>query len=269
MINKTTFLENEIAYSDFEKLGISRKDVINMPVQMLDRIMKGQISQVMELRPTASNGQVVPILAKVQMVRNAEGKAELKIYPVAPEIRNTLNLKEEEINRLKEGKTILKETRTDGKRKLLYVELDPETNHLVTADAKRLRIGSKANNIGDVLAVNGVTPWQGNLKDIELGANQKQQIREGKPVELDIGHQKVTVGVSLKEPNGFKVVKGDLDEWKRIKEINWDMANPGKIGFWKTDQNRWEYDRSIAGSYGIKAQEGLHEETKVSRGMRR
>lgn len=267
MINKTSFLESEIAYNDFEKMGIHKKDILNMPRQMLDKIMKGEISQVMQLQPKASNGQTVPILAKVQMVRNAEGNAELRIYPVAPSIRNSLNLKEQELASLKEGKTLLKEQREDGKRKLIYVELDPETNHLITADAKRLKIAGKSNNINSELKLNGIS----SVKDIELGANQKQQIREGKPVELDVGHQKVTVGVSLKEANGFKIVKGDLDEWKRVKEIKWDMVNPGKIGFWKTDQNRWEYKENIARFFSPAPERtrDIKPEINVSHGMRR
>ena len=265
MLNKTTFLEEEIAYSDFQKMGISKRDILNMPPQMLDKLMKGEITPIMQLNPKASNGVVVPIAAKVQMIRDANGETSLRIYPVAPSIQNSLNLRNDEIERLKEGKTILRELRTGGKRKLLFVELDPETNHLVTADAKRLRIHDKIRNIENELKFSGIS----NVKDIELGENQKQQIKEGKPVELDIGHQKVTVGVSLKEASGFRVVKGDLEEWKRIQEIKWDMANPGKIGFWKTDQNRWEYELSLAKFFSPKISNIDNIENTVSRGMRR
>ena len=265
MINKTTFLEKEIAYSDFQKMGISKRDVLNMPVHMLDKLMKGEITPIMQLNPRAKNGTVVPIAAKVQMIRDENGLASLRIYPVAPTIQNSLNLREDEIQQLKQGKTISKEMRTDGSRKLMFIELDPETNHLVTADAKRIKIPDKIRNIEMELKLAGIS----NVKDIELGENQKQQIRDGQPVELDIGHQKVTVGVSLKEASGFRVVKGDLEEWKRVQEIKWDMANPGKIGFWKTEQNRWEYELSLAKFFSPKISYNDNIENTVSRGMRR
>ncbi len=42
------------------------------------------------------------------------------------------------------------------------------------------------------------------MKDIEQGANQKEALQEGKPVELALGDTKLTVGVDLREPQGFK-----------------------------------------------------------------
>lgn len=251
MINKTQFLAEEIPFNEFQQVGISRKDVMNMPKDMIDKLLKGGFSPIIELKPTAFTGEQVNLLAKIQLVRTPEGIPELRIYPVSPTIRNSVNLREDEIEQLKEGKTISKELRQDGKRKLIYVELDHETNHLIIADAKRLRLSDKLNNINGELQLNGVS----SIRDIELGANQKQQIREGKPVELDVGHQKVTVGVSLKESNGFKIVKGDMEEWKREKEIKWDIANPGKMGYWKTEQNRWEYEKSISKNYEVKLKE--------------
>lgn len=265
MISKTTFLEKEIPYFDFLKLGKSQRDILNMPKTMLEKLMKGEITPIMELRPKGRGGTEVPLLAKVQIVRDQKGNPTLRVYPVAPQIINSMHLREDEIQQLKDGKTILKEQRSNEARKLMYIELDPETNHLITADAKRLKINERISNIQNELKMNGIS----NVKDIELGENQKQQIREGKPVELVIGDKKVTVGVSLKDAQGFKVMQGDMEEWKRTQEVKWDMANPGKIGFWKTDQNRWEYEESITKFFTQRANDNLEIEHNVSRGMRR
>ena len=80
-----------------------------------------------------------------------------------------------------------------------------------------------------------------HVKNITLGQNQRQAIREGKPVELEVGDTKVTVSVDLRQNSGFKSIDGDMGEWKRQQEIKWDMANPGQMGYWQTDENRWEY----------------------------
>ena len=79
------------------------------------------------------------------------------------------------------------------------------------------------------------------LKDIGLGIAQKEALASGKPVELEVGDQKVTVGVDQREPVGFKVMQGDMEEWKRQQAIRYDDANEGYIGYVQTDENRWEY----------------------------
>ena len=83
------------------------------------------------------------------------------------------------------------------------------------------------------------------INDIELGTNQKQAAVEGKPVELAVGDQKVTVGVDLKEPQGFKVVSGDMKEWERQMKIKYDHEHEGFMGYVMTDENRWEYQKVV------------------------
>ena len=83
------------------------------------------------------------------------------------------------------------------------------------------------------------------VKDIALGINQRQAATEGKPIELEVGHEKVTVGVDLREPQGFKVVNGDMEEWKRQQAIRYDDAHEGYMGYVQTDENRWEYKQVV------------------------
>lgn len=83
------------------------------------------------------------------------------------------------------------------------------------------------------------------VKDIELGANQKEALQEGKPVELSLGDTKVTVGVDLREPQGFKVVNGDMKEWERLQQMRYDDTHEDFIGYVMTDENRWEYQKVV------------------------
>ena len=83
------------------------------------------------------------------------------------------------------------------------------------------------------------------IKDIGLGLSQKEAVVLGKPVELEVGDQKVTVGVDLREPQGFKIVKGDMEEWKRQQAIRYDDAHEGYMGYVQTDENRWEYKQVV------------------------
>ena len=106
------------------------------------------------------------------------------------------------------------------------------------------------------------------INDIQLGTNQKQAIKEGKPVELEVGHEKVSVGVDLKEPQGFKVVKGDMAEWDRQQKIKYDIANEGFMGYVLTDQNRWEYKQVVDKLQNKEQKREVKEEQKVSTGMK-
>lgn len=83
------------------------------------------------------------------------------------------------------------------------------------------------------------------VKDIGLGWGQKEAAALGKLVELEVGDQKVTVGVDLREPQGFKVMRGDMEEWKRQQAIRYDDAHEGYMGYVQTDENRWEYKQVV------------------------
>ena len=64
-------------------------------------------------------------------------------------------------------------------------------------------------------------------------------------MELNVGGEKVTVGIDLKEPQGFKVVKGDMKEWERQQKLKYDELHPEFIGLVMTDKNRWEYQQVV------------------------
>ena len=83
------------------------------------------------------------------------------------------------------------------------------------------------------------------MNDIELGTQQKQQVREGKPVELNVGGEKVSVGIDLKEQQGFSLVMGDMKEWERQQKLRYDEIHPEYLGLVMTDKNRWEYQKVV------------------------
>ena len=64
-------------------------------------------------------------------------------------------------------------------------------------------------------------------------------------MELNVGGEKVTVGIDLKEPQGFKVVQGDMKEWERQQKLKYDELHPEYIGLVMTDKNRREYQQVV------------------------
>ena len=130
------------------------------------------------------------------------------------------------------GEVIRKEVDVEGERKVRFVQLDNETNSLMHRNVASIPIETELQT-------------RDKVKDIELGANQKAALQEGKPVELALGDTKVTVGVDLREPQGFKIVNGDMREWERLQQMRYDDVHEDFMGYVMTDENRWEYQKVV------------------------
>lgn len=249
------FQPEELPYEKLAKLGISEEKLRSMPKELTVTLLEGRVTPLFVANVTAEDGKVISLPIKAQMMRDEEGKLLLMTYPVRKDIANDLQLSDKELNRVKDGEVIRKEVEEDGGRKVKFVQLDRETRSLMFRNVGSVPIDEKLQDIEKV-------------KDIELGANQKQAIKDGKPVEQTLDDTKVTVGVDLREPQGFKVVKGDLKEWERQQQIRYDNAHEEFMGFVMTDENRWEY-RKVTERLSSQMSEGLSEKKEKNRGLKR
>lgn len=232
MPTTTRFTEKDIPFGKLAKLGISQEMAKNLPSEVSDRLLSGRVTPLMMARMRSRSGNVFEIPMKLQMQRAKDGSIKLIAYPVRKEIANDMRLSGEEKDRLTNGETLRKEVIADGVRQMKFLQMDKETKSLIKVNAKQLRLKDRFAEME-------------SINNIQLGTNQKDAIREGKPVELAVGDQKVTVGVDLKAQQGFKVVNGDMEEWKNQKMIRYDLANEGFMGYVMTDKNRWEYKQVI------------------------
>ena len=255
MENQMMFQPEELPYEKLAKLGISEEKLRSMPKELTVTLLEGRVTPLFVANVTAEDGKVISLPIKAQMMRDEEGKLLLMTYPVRKDIANDLQLSDKELNRVKDGEVIRKEVEEDGGRKVKFVQLDRETRSLMFRNVGSVPIDEKLQDIEKV-------------KDIELGANQKQAIKDGKPVEQTLDDTKVTVGVDLREPQGFKVVKGDLKEWERQQQIRYDNAHEEFMGFVMTDENRWEY-RKVTERLSSQMSEGLSEKKEKNRGLKR
>ena len=223
---------NEIPFEKFEKLGISKQDFLAMPKELADTVVNGRVTPLMNTRIHAENGKVIEMHMKLQLTRDDNGNVLLQTYPMRKQIDNAYNLTDRELKKVEEGNIIKKEVTEDGEKKVKFIQLDQETKSLISRNVATVKL---ANKLRDMEKIN----------DIELGANQKQAAQEGKPLELNVGDQKVTVGVDLREPQGFKIVNGDMKEWERQMKIKYDEEHEGFMGYVQTDENRWEYRQVV------------------------
>lgn len=223
---------DEIPFEKFEKLGISKQDFLAMPKELADTVVNGRVTPLMNTQIHAENGKVIEMHMKLQLTRDDNGNVLLQTYPMRKQIDNAYNLTDRELKKVEEGNVIKKEVTEDGEKKVKFIQLDQETKSLISRNVATVKL---ANKLRDMEKIN----------DIELGANQKQAAQEGKPLELNVGDQKVTVGVDLREPQGFKIVNGDMKEWERQMKIKYDEEHEGFMGYVQTDENRWEYRQVV------------------------
>ena len=223
---------DEIPFEKFEKLGISKQDFLAMPKELADTVVNGRVTPLMNTRIHAENGKVIEMHMKLQLTRDDNGNVLLQTYPMRKQIDNAYNLTDRELKKVEEGNVIKKEVTEDGEKKVKFIQLDQEIKSLISRNVATVKL---ANKLRDMEKIN----------DIELGANQKQAAQEGKPLELNVGDQKVTVGVDLREPQGFKIVNGDMKEWERQMKIKYDEEHEGFMGYVQTDENRWEYRQVV------------------------
>jgi hypothetical protein len=232
MDRQTMFSSEQIPYGKFAKLGISEEKLRSMPESLRNTLMNGKVSPLIQTQIQTENGKVIGLPLKLQMVRDRTGAILLMAYPIRKTIANDMKMNSAELERVSRGEVIQKEINENGIRIKKYVQLDRETKSLMQKNITKVGLAEKLREME-------------KINDIELGQNQKQAALDGKPIELSIGESKVSVGVDLREPQGFKVVNGDMKEWDKQQKMRYDIANEGFMGYVMTDENRWQYQQVV------------------------
>ena len=232
MENVITFQAQRTVLEKLLQLGIDKEKLELMPDALKVPLLRGEVTPVFGANMETANGKVIQLPLKAQFVLDEDNQVMLMTYPARKKIANELNLNQTELQRVQSGDVIRKEVDVEGERKVRFIQLDKETNSLMHRDVASVSIESELLT-------------RDKVKDIELGANQKEALQEGKPVELSLGDTKVTVGVDMREPQGFKVVNGDMKEWERLQQMRYDDAHEDFMGYVMTDENRWEYQKVV------------------------
>lgn len=226
----------KLPYEKLALLGFDREKVDKLPTEVQEKLISGEVTPLMQVSLNAKNGQIITLPLKLQMVSDNNGNPMLLAYPVKAafdEKRDPiLQLTPQEAERLRRGDVVQKAIDINGEKTQQYLQLDPETKSVIHKRVTDVQIEQRLKDMEKV-------------NDIELGTQQKQAVREGKPMELNVGGEKVTVGIDLKEPQGFRIMNGDMKEWERQQKLKYDELHPEYIGLVMTDKNRWEYQKVV------------------------
>lgn len=253
-----SFSEKEIPYLELQKVGLSKETVLSAPPkEFLSPLLKGELTPMVELKQRTGKGYEATYPARLRLSRDKHGQAYLQILPFQKEMKKEVKdgqnvmgkLNDEQMAALLRGEVIRKELTEQNSRRIYLLQLDRQTNNLLRAKLEDIKVPNAIQNV-------------------ELGLEQKKRIKEGKPLEVEINGSKVTAVVDLKSPTGFTITKGDTTEWEKRKLIEWDMANPDKIGYWQTSENLWEYQQSMH-KYDTQPSHEVHMEREQQQGMKR
>ena len=230
-------------------LGIDEKTYLRLQPSVREALGKGSLTPLLDLKLNIGGNKVLEMPCKLQFVPDRFGNHQLMIYPVNHTLSNTTGLGNVSFNKLKQGELVIVQNAPFNRE---FIQLDRETNNFIRVKEKDLQIEEK------------LTEYE-KVRDIQLGSEQKARIIEGKPVELLIGEEKVTVGLDLKSPGMFKELKGDMESWKRQKEIEYDIAHPEYLGPVQTEKNRWEFLIAQKQLQGLSQSKSInHSESKES-----
>lgn len=225
-----------LPYEKLALLGIDREKADSLPQDVRHKLSSGEVTPLLEVSINTGNGTVITLPLKLQLAADKDGNPTLIAYPMQRDMSldrdNVLRLSQQEKDALMRGEVLHKAIDINGEKTQHYLQLDPETKSIIQRKVNDIKVEQR---IKDMEKVN----------DIELGTQQKQQVRDGKPAELNVGGEKVTVGIDLKEPQGFRVVKGDMKEWERQQKLRYDELHPEYIGLVQTDKNAWEYKQVV------------------------
>lgn len=207
------FSESDIPYKELELLGLSKMKIFSLDKTNITALLSGKRTSVLDLTFRDNAGEQVNLKGKISLYWADNGKASVNVHPVRQEIMNDINLKPKELERLQANGIIAK---TINNEKYL-VQLDPETNELLKTRIKSISIPS-------------------SIKGIELDKQQKEALKSGKELMLDIGKEKIAVRLDLNAPKGLKFI-----DFEQQQKIAYDRHNPQIIGTIHTDKNRSEF----------------------------
>ena len=214
-MNQSQFKEEEIPYSVLNRFGITREMIDDLPEGIMRQMREGRTTPVLPIKVIADSGETILAAARLSLYRNSNGDVKVMFYPKLEKV-DLSHLPEQHRKSLANGEIIISEiSLPDGKRLPAYYQIDSSTNQVMAASATVVD-----NNIKVIADELHLTPAETNC------------LRNGKPLTSQ-DHDKIwTIGVSLREQPGIRVVDGDEEAWRDDDRRDYGKFNFGLNGCW-------------------------------------
>ncbi len=214
------FEENEIPHKTLEQFGLTREMIEDLPMHVLDDIMRGDVSPVLPLSVSDDSGQTALVRSRFAFARLDSGNIDVVFYPVLKSSPLEGFSGEEQILLL-DGKAILADVELeDGKRSKAFVQIDSETNQVMSVPTPVI-----ARNL-QVVAT-----------ELHLGTTEVKILQSGEPLTFVLDDEPVTVGIDLNHCAGVRIAEGDTKKWREQTKKEWDKYTFGLYGCWIMDDD--------------------------------
>ena len=158
------FSINELPEKQLELMGLTKKDILNMPPRTYNALMSGNRTSLIRFNKINVPGLEVGSLdAKLSLERKPDGSVAIRFHPINQMPRNTFKLTKEEIDKLNDGINFIEKKLPNGKDHLIGI--DKQTNEFVSILKDSIEAPKKINGI-------------------ELTNDQAKDFKEGKDIEV-------------------------------------------------------------------------------------
>jgi hypothetical protein len=173
---------SDIPYSQFEKLGMSKKDVQNtLSFEDLDKLLKGEKTDLKTI-PIQTQDKLLNMDMKFSLRRNKDNSIQLMLHPKRQQIDTKFDLTKQEQTRLEQGEAVLKK----GNSNMDYLyQMDRDTKEIMRIQQSKIFVPD-------------------HIEDIQLSQAQKEKLRIGETIELEKHDKKLNVKLDLNKPQLFK-----------------------------------------------------------------
>ena len=224
-MNQSQFTEEEIPYHILNRFGLTREMIEDLPERLGQRLRYGRTTPVLPIKVIADNGDTILAAARLSLHRNSDGDVRVMFYPRLEKI-DLSRFPEAQRKTISGGETVISEiSLPDGKRAPAFYQIDPETNQVMAVP-----VAVVDNNIRVIADELRLTPAEVNC------------LRNGKLLTTQYQDKMWTIGVSLREQPGIRVVCGDEDTWREDDRRDYGKFNFGLNGCWiSNDEGGLDY----------------------------
>lgn len=224
-MNQSQFTEEEIPYHILNRFGLTREMIEDLPEGLGQRLRDGRTTPVLPIKVIADNGDTILAAARLSLHRNSDGDVRVMFYPRLEKI-DLSRFPEAQRKPISGGETVISEiSLPDGKRAPAFYQIDSETNQVMAVP-----VAVVDNNIRVIADELRLTPAEVNC------------LRNGKLLTTQYQDKMWTIGVSLREQPGIRVVCCDEDTWREDDRRDYGKFNFGLNGCWiSNDEGGLDY----------------------------
>lgn len=224
-MNQSQFTEEEIPYHILNRFGLTREMIEDLPEGLGQRLRDGRTTPVLPIKVIADNGDTILAAARLSLHRNSDGDVRVMFYPRLEKI-DLSRFPEAQRKPISGGETVISEiSLPDGNRAPAFYQIDSETNQVMAVP-----VAVVDNNIRVIADELRLTPAEVNC------------LRNGKLLTTQYQDKMWTIGVSLREQPGIRVVCGDEDTWREDDRRDYGKFNFGLNGCWiSNDEGGLDY----------------------------